>query len=244
MSLGLLGKKVGMTRIFDEDGNAIAVTVVDVSDNVFIQKKTKESDGYSAIQVGYDDRLTEKQEKKLEKKGSKVTRLNKPERHHFEEHKAKPKKLVREFRVESDEELPEGDHPGMELYEEGQWVDVIGQSKGKGFQAVYKRYGFGGLPSSHGSMMHRRPGGIGAGTDPGRVWKNKEMPGRHGNYRKTIQNLKVVKLRPDDNVILISGAIPGAKGSYVTIRPAKKKPLPAEAKAQEEAKKKNEKKKK
>lgn len=201
-----------MTRVYDEEGNAIAVTVIDVSDNIFLQKKTKDADGYSAVQVGFEDQ--------------KESRLNKPEQGHVKKHDGKPKKLVREFRFDSDEEIPEGDHPGMELFQEGQWVDVIGQSKGKGFQGVYKRYGFGGLPQSHGSMMHRRPGGIGAGTDPGRVWKNKEMPGRHGNYRKTIQNLKVVKLRPEDNVILISGAVPGAKGGYVMIRPAKKKALP------------------
>jgi len=216
MSLGLIGKKVGMTRVFDEDGNAIAVTVIDVSDNIFLQKKTKETDGYSAIQVGFEEQ--------------KEKRLNKPEQGHVAKHGGKPKKVVREFRFESDEEIPEGDHPSVDLFEEGQWVDVIGESKGKGFQGVYKRYGYGGLPASHGSMMHRRPGGIGAGTDPGRVWKNKEMPGRHGNYRKTIQNLKVVKTRPEDNVILVSGAIPGAKGGLVMIRPAKKKPLPEQKK--------------
>lgn len=212
MSIGLLGKKVGMTRVYDDDGNAIAVTVIDVSDNIFLQKKTQEKDGYSAIQVAYDDQ--------------KEQRLNQPDAGHVKKHGGKPKRIIKEFRVEDDEQLPEGDHPGMETFQEGQWVDIIGTSKGKGFQGVYKRYNFGGLPASHGSMMHRRPGGIGCGTDPGRVWKNKEMPGRHGNYRKTIQNLKVVKIRPDDNVVLISGAVPGAKGGYVVIRPAKKKPAP------------------
>lgn len=212
MSIGLLGKKVGMTRVFDEDGNGIAVTVIDVSDNVYLQKKTQEKDGYSSVQIAFDDQ--------------KEKRLNKPELGHVKKHGGKPKKRMKEFRVESDEQLPEGDHPGVEDFQVGQWVDIVGTSKGKGFQGVYKRYNFGGLPQSHGSMMHRRTGGIGAGTDPGHVSKNKKMPGRHGNYRKTIQNLKVVQTRPEDNVILISGAVPGAKGGYVVIRPAKKKPAP------------------
>ena len=209
MSLGLIGKKVGMTRVFDENGNAVAVTVIDVTDNVLMQKKTKEKDGYSAVQIGFDEQ--------------KEQRLNNPEKGHIKKHNGKAKKIVKEFRLESDEELPDGDHPGIEVFEAGQWIDVIGTSKGKGFQGVYKRYNYGGLPASHGSMMHRRPGGIGCGTDPGRVWKNKEMPGRHGNYKKTIQNLKVVQTRPEDNVILVSGAVPGAKGGYVIIRPAIKK---------------------
>ncbi|MFT5469234.1 MAG: large subunit ribosomal protein L3 [Verrucomicrobiales bacterium] len=212
MSIGLIGKKVGMTRVYDDDGNAIAVTVIDVSDNIILQKKTQEKDGYSAIQVAYEDQ--------------KEQRLNKPEAGHIKKHGGTPKKFVKEFRVESDEQIPEGGHSGLETFQEGQWIDIIGTSKGKGFQGVYKRYNFGGLPASHGSMMHRRPGGIGCGTDPGRVWKGKEMPGRHGNYRKTIQNLKVVKIRPDDNVVLVSGAVPGAKGGYVVIRPAKKKSAP------------------
>ncbi len=300
MSIGLIGKKVGMTRVFDDHGNAVAVTVIDVSENEFLQVKTEENEGYDAVQVGYD--------------AQKKQRLSKPMAGHLEKHGGSPKMRLQEFRVEpgeldgvteraeknrgiweenekkreevrearrkaeeeeekarkgekseetdkSDEPDKAGepdsaaetdesaenaaadaessaegdseektakkpDHPGVHLFAEGQFVDVIGTSKGKGFQGVYKRYNFGGLPSSHGSMMHRRPGGIGCGTDPGRVWKNKEMPGRHGNYRKTIQNLRVVQTRPDDNVILISGAIPGAKGGYVVIRPAKKKPLP------------------
>lgn len=214
MSIGLIGKKLGMTRVFDEDGRAIAVTVIDVSDNQFLQKKTQEKDGYTAVQIGYDD----------QKEG----RLNMPEKGHVKAHGAKPKRKVLEFRLESDDLLPEVDHPGVDLFEEGQWVDVIGTSKGKGFQGVMKRYHFAGQPQSHGHMMHRRTGGVGAGTDPGRIWKNKEMPGRHGNYRKTIQNLRVVAKRPEDNVLLISGAIPGAKGGYVVIRPAVKHETPVQ----------------
>ncbi len=215
MSLGLIGKKIGMTRVFDEDGTAIPVTVIDVSDNVVVQERTEDKDGYRAVQVAYDDQ--------------KERRLSKPENGHFKKHDAKPKKVVREFRLDDGETIPEDGFPGIDIFEEGQWVDVIGTSKGKGFQGVYKRWGFGGLPQSHGSMMHRRTGGIGAGTTPGRVWKNKAMPGRHGGYRKTVQNLKVVQKRLDDQVLLISGAVPGSKGGYVVIRPAVKKARGEEA---------------
>ncbi|MGY8688727.1 MAG: large ribosomal subunit protein uL3, partial [Verrucomicrobiales bacterium] len=110
-----------------------------------------------------------------------------------------------------------------------QWVDVIGVTKGKGFQGVVKRWNFGGLPQTHGSMMHRRPGAVGCGTWPGRIWKGRKMPGRHGNYRRTIQSLKVVQVREEDGVVAISGALPGAKGGYLVIRPAIKKPLPQPA---------------
>ncbi len=209
MSIGLIGKKIGMTRFFDEDGVSIPVTVIDVSDNIFLQKRTQDADGYTAVQVAYDDQ--------------KDSRLNMPDAGHVKAHGGKAKRIIKEFRLEGDEQLPEIDHPGMGLFEEGQFVDVIGTTKGKGFQGVMKRFNFHGQPAAHGHMMHRRTGGIGAGTDPGRVWKNKEMPGRHGSYRRTIQNLKIVKKREDDNVVLISGAVPGAKGSYVVIRPAVKK---------------------
>jgi len=209
MSLGLLGKKVGMTRVFDKEaGIMIPVTVVDVAGNEFVQKKTTETDGYSAVQVAYGDQ--------------KEFRLNEPTKGHLKKNGASPKKLIQEFRFDSDADLPntEEAHPGASLFEEGQTVDVIGTTKGKGFQGVVKRYNFAGQPDSHGHMMHRRPGGIGAGTWPGRVWKNKKMPGRHGEYRRTVQNLKVVQVRPEDNVVLISGAVPGHKGAYVVVRPA------------------------
>lgn len=209
MSLGLIGKKIGMTRVFDDSGKAVAVTVIDVSGNAFVQRKSAETDGYEAVQVGYD--------------AQKPQRLPKPLQGHFEKHGSEPKKVIREFRMSEGEAVPEGEHPGVEVFQPGQWVDVIGTSKGKGFQGVYKRYNFGGLPMTHGSMMHRRTGSVGAGTTPGRVWKNMRMPGQHGNDRKTVQNLRVVQTRPDDNVILVSGAVPGAKGGYVIIRPAIKK---------------------
>ena len=216
MALGLLGKKVGMTRIFDaEAGTSIPVTVINVAGNEFLQVKTTETDGYSAVQVGFDDQ--------------KEFRLNLPDRGHFGKHGVSAKKLIKEFRFNSDADLPntEEAHPGVNVFQEGQWVDALGTTKGKGFQGVVKRYNFHGQPDSHGHMMHRRPGGVGAGTWPGRIWKNKKMPGHHGVYNRTVQNLKIVQVRPEDNVILVSGAVPGPNGSYVVIRPAIKKPAPA-----------------
>ncbi len=214
MSLGLLGKKVGMTHVYDEDGRAVPVTVVDVAGNSVVQIKKSDTNGYSAVQIGINDQ--------------KEQRLSKPLAGHFKQHESAPKKLVREFRVDSDEELEQIKEVDFtaSMFADGQWVDVIGTSKGKGFQGAVKRYKFGGLRMTHGSMMHRRTGAIGAGSTPGRVWKGTKMPGRHGNYRTTVQNLKVVQARAEDNVLLIEGAVPGSKGSYMVIRPAVKKALP------------------
>lgn len=212
MALGLIGKKIGMTRIFDKEaGSMIAVTVVDVTGNEFVQTRTVEKDGYSAVQVGYDDQ--------------KEHRLTGAAKGHLAANGAAPKKKILEFRFEDGAELPNTSeaHPGAALFEDGAWVDIIGTTKGKGFQGVMRRYNFQGQPMAHGHMMHRRTGAIGAGSTPGRVWKNQKMPGRHGGYQRTTQNLKVVQSRPEDNVVLISGAVPGPKGSYVVIRPALKK---------------------
>jgi len=213
MSLGILGKKVGMTRVFDaEAGCSIPVTVVDVNGNEFLQVKTTETDGYSAIQVAFDDQ--------------KERRLNLPERTHQAKQGATgAKKLVREFRFETEADLPskEDGHPGAALFEAGQWVDVIGTTKGKGFQGNVKRHNHNGQPDGHGHMMHRRTGAIGAGSTPARVWKNQKMPGHDGVVRRTTQNLKIVQVRPEDGVILISGSVPGHNGSYITVRPAIKK---------------------
>lgn len=212
MSLGILGKKLGMTRLFDEESQAmIPVTVVEVGGNTILQSKTVESDGYNAVQVGYNDQ--------------KEQRVSKPLLGHFKKHGSAPKQLVKEFRFAEGEELP-AEHPGAELFTAGQWIDVIGTTKGKGFQGAVRRHGFGGLKMTHGHMMHRRTGAVGAGSTPGRIWKGQQMPGHMGTANRTVQNLKVVAVRPEDNVILVSGAIPGTKGSYVTVRPAKKKPAP------------------
>ena len=212
MALGLIGKKVGMTRVFDvEAGTSTPVTVIDVADNAFIQIKTADKHGYSAVQVGFD--------------AQKESRLTRPVAGHIKTHGAQPVKLIKEFRFDSDAQLPAKDaaHPGVELFSVGQFVDVIGTSKGKGFQGVMRRFNFHGQNQTHGSMMHRRPGSVGCSSTPGRVWKGKKMPGRQGNAHRTVQNLKVVQVRPEDKVILVSGAVPGARGSYLVIRPAIKK---------------------
>jgi large subunit ribosomal protein L3 len=209
MSLGLLGKKIGMTRLFDQQaGSMIPVTVIDVSGNSFLQTKTPEKDGYTAVQVGFGDQ--------------KEHRVIKPDLGRFKKAGSTPKRFVQEFRFETGAAVPEV-HPGMETFTEGQWVDVIGTTKGRGFQGAVKRHGFGGLKMTHGSMMHRRTGAIGCRSTPGRVWKNQKMPGHMGVDRSTVQNLKVVAVRSEDGVILVSGAVPGPKGGYLTVRPAKKK---------------------
>lgn len=208
MSIGLIGKKVGMTQVYLNDGSAVAVTVIDVAGNQVVQVKNAEKDGYTAVQVGYSDK--------------KEARCSKPELAHFKKHGASAKYVVREFRTEG--EAPEaGSSLGADKFAVGEYVDVIGTTKGKGFSGVVKRYNFKGQPASHGSMMHRRTGSIGCRLTPGRVWKNQKMPGRHGFDRRTTQNLKVVQSRAEDGVLLIAGAVPGPNGSYVIVRPAIKK---------------------
>lgn len=209
MSIGLLGKKLGMTRVYDDKGVATPVTVIATGGNRVLQVKTQETDGYSAVQVGFDDQ--------------KPQRVSKAELGHFKKSESTPKKFIREFRLKDGETAPESVDVPVTIFEVGQFVDVIGQSKGKGFQGVVKRFKFAGQPASHGSMMHRRNGAIGNRSTPGRVWKNMGMPGHHGDDRVTVQNLRVIQVRESEGVILVSGAIPGANGTYVTVRPAKKK---------------------
>ena len=209
MRIGLLGKKIGMTRVYDERGRATAVTVIEAGGNTKLQVKTVENDGYSAVQVGFDTQ--------------KESRVNGGELGHFKKAGAEAKKFVAEFRLEDSETVP-GDYKiELTLFKPGQLVDVIGQSKGKGFQGVVRKHNMAGQGASHGSMMHRRNGAIGNRSTPGRVWKNMGMPGHMGDERKTVQNLRIVQVREADNVILVSGAIPGANNSYVIVRPSKKK---------------------
>jgi large subunit ribosomal protein L3 len=215
MSIGLLGKKLGMTRVYDEKGRVTTATVIEADGNRVIQVKTVEKDGYDALQVGFDDQ--------------KPQRVSKAQAGHFAKSSCPPKKFIREFRLANAGTVPDqtGDIP-LTVFEVGQFVDVIGRSKGKGFQGVVKKHNFEGQPASHGSMMHRRNGAIGNRSTPGRVWKNMGMPGHLGDERVTVQNLRVLQVRQEDGVILVGGAVPGAKGSNVIVRPAKKKPLTAE----------------
>jgi large subunit ribosomal protein L3 len=215
MSLGLIGKKLGMTQVYDEKGVAVAVTVVSVAGNSIVQVKTQAGkDGYSAVQVGFNDQ--------------KEHRMSKPLLGHFKKAGVAPKSVLKEFRFQADEQLPAADAQlGADLFSDGQYVDVIGVTRGKGFQGAVKRHGFAGQMMTHGSMMHRRTGSIGCRSTPGLVWKNQKMPGHDGQVRRTTQNLVVVKSRPEEGLLLISGTIPGSKGSYVVVRPAKKKPIKA-----------------
>lgn len=208
MKIGLLGKKLGMTRVYDEKGRATAVTVIEAGGNTPLQIKTPETDGYTGVQVGFDNQ--------------KAHRVTKALLGHFKKHNADPKKLVKEFR------LPDGTTISGELdlsvnqFAAGDIVDVIGQSKGKGFQGIMRKHNASGQGASHGSMMHRRPGAIGMRSTPGRIWKNASMPGHMGDERVTVQNLRIVQVRESEGVILVSGAVPGANGSYVVVRPGKK----------------------
>jgi large subunit ribosomal protein L3 len=218
MKIGLLGRKIGMTRVYDANGKATPVTVIEAGDNTVVQVKSPETDGYSAVQVGFDSQ--------------KESRVTKPLLGHFKKANSEPKKFVREFR------LPDGTKADADLnvnvnqFQPGEFVDVIGRSKGKGFQGVVKKHGFAGQPAAHGSKTHRRNGAIGNRSTPGRVWRNMGMPGHMGDDRVTVQNLRVVQVRPDENVILVCGAVPGSNGSYVVVRPAKKKEDPNEGKAE------------
>ncbi|MDR0533521.1 MAG: 50S ribosomal protein L3 [Verrucomicrobiales bacterium] len=205
MSIGIIGKKVGMTRVYDESGAATAVTVIEASPNVISQLKTVEKDGYKAAQIAFDD--------------VKESRSTKQLVGHYKKANSAPKRIAREF---SDIEGELGAKITVSAFQVGQLVDVIGISKGRGFQGVVKRWGFAGQPETHGSMMHRRPGAIGCRNKPGRVFALQKLPGHMGTTKTTVQNLKVLQISENDNLLVIKGAIPGARGSFVIVRNAVK----------------------
>ena len=204
---GILGKKIGMTQIFTEHGEVIPVTVVEAGPVVVTQIKTTENDGYTAIQVGFQD--------------AKEKSLNKPQKGHLAAANTL-KKHLKEFRVDSVEEYTVGQEIKADLFAAGELIDVTGISKGKGFQGPIKRHGQSRGPETHGSRYHRRPGSMGACSYPGRVFKNKKLAGHMGSVKVTVQNLEVVRVDADKNLILVKGAIPGAKGSVVTLKEAVK----------------------
>ena len=204
---GILGKKLGMTQIFTEEGIVVPVTVVEAGPNVVTQVKTVEKDGYNAIQVGFED--------------AKEKSLNKPQKGHLAAANVL-KKHLKEFRVDAVEEFTVGQEIKADLFAAGEKIDVTGTSKGKGFQGPIKRHGQSRGPESHGSRYHRRPGSMGACSYPGRVFKNKKLAGHMGSVKVTVQNLEVVRVDADKNFILVKGAIPGPKGSMVTIKEAVK----------------------
>ena len=209
MSIGLLGQKIGMTSVYDANGKMRPVTVIAAGDNVLVRRLTNENDGYSAVQVGFHTQ--------------KESRLSRASLGGFKKANVEPKKLVREFRLETD--LPEGEiNLSVTQFQPGDFVDVIGRSKGKGFQGVMKKHNFAGQGAAHGSKTHRRNGAIGNRSTPGRIWKNMGMPGHLGDERVTVQNLQIMQVREAEKVILVSGAVPGSNGSYVVVRPAIKHP--------------------
>ena len=208
MNKGLIGKKVGMTQIFDEQGKVIPVTVIEAGPCTVVQVKTVENDGYQAIQLGFG-----------EVKEHKVT---KPVKGHYTKVNLTPKKHLREFRVDSLENVKVGDELKADIFAAGDKLDIQGTSKGKGFQGVIKRHGQSRGPMGHGSMYHRRPGSMGPTSTPGRVFKGKKLPGHMGRVTVTIQNLDVVRVDMDKNVILVKGSVPGAKGAILKIKSAVK----------------------
>ena len=208
MKKGIIGKKIGMTQIFDEKGNVVPVTVIEATPNVVAQVKTVETDGYNSIQLGYGE--------------VKDKHINKPEKGHFTKAGLTAKKHLREFRVEDVESYKVGDEVKADIFEAGEKIDVQGTTKGKGFQGVIKRHGQHRGPMGHGSMYHRRPGSMGSTSTPGRVFKGKKLPGHMGRVTVTIQNLDVVRVDMNKNVILVKGSVPGAKGAILKIKSAVK----------------------
>lgn len=208
MTKGILGRKIGMTQIFAENGDVIPVTVIEATPNVVLQKKTEENDGYEAVQLGFADQ--------------KESRTNKPAKGHAAKAETAPKRFMKELRGVDLAAYEVGQEVKVDTFAEGDVVDVTGISKGKGFQGAIKRHNQSRGPMSHGSRYHRRPGSMGP-VAPNRVFKSKALPGRMGGEQITIQNLEIVKVDAERNLLLVKGNIPGAKKSFVTVKSAIKK---------------------
>jgi len=205
MTNGLLGKKLGMTQVFDES-QLVPVTVISAGPCRVVTVKTKERDGYEAVQLSYGD--------------AKERLMSKAELGHLKKHEAPASRTLKEFKKTGD--VAVGQTVKVDIFKKGDWVDVIGVSKGKGFQGVVRRHHYSGGPESHGSMFHRAPGSIGASSFPSRVWKGKTLPGHMGAERVTSQRLKVVESRPDENLLFVRGNVPGAANGLLVVRKSKK----------------------
>ncbi|MBO0420589.1 50S ribosomal protein L3 [Vagococcus fluvialis] len=208
MTKGILGKKVGMTQVFTENGELVPVTVIEATPNVVLQVKTVETDGYEAVQVGFDDK--------------REVLSNKPAKGHVAKANTAPKRFIKEFNNVELGEYEVGQEIKVDVFQAGDVVDVTGTTKGKGFQGVIKRHNQSRGPMTHGSRFHRRPGSMGAASYPARVFKGKKLAGRMGGDRVTIQNLEIVRVDADKNVILVKGNVPGAKKSLIEIKTAVK----------------------
>lgn len=221
---GILGKKIGMTQIFREDGSVLPVTVIEAGPCSVLQLKAPEVDGYRAVQLGFDE--------------EKETNVTKPAFGHFKKSGSRPKRFIKEIRICEKDRYEVGQEIKVDIFDKGDFVDVTGITIGKGFQGGMKRWGWSGGPKSHGSMSHRRVGSIGASSFPSRVVKGHHMPGRMGSEARTIQNLEVIKVDPENSLLLVSGPVPGPRNGYLIVRNAKKKPdayfLPKQAELKKE----------
>jgi len=211
--LGLIGQKVGMTQIFDSEGRAVGATVLHAGPCVVTRLRKVETDGYSAVQVGYRE--------------EKAARIGKPRAGVFAKLNLPPHRVLAEFRVPETGELAAGSQLTVEMFKQGARVDVSGDAKGAGFQGVVRRHGFKGGPETHGSMSHRAPGSIGSSTDPGHTLRGTRMAGRHGGRNSTSQNLEVLAIDAGRNILVVKGAVPGATGTYVRITPTTRKKAPS-----------------
>lgn len=206
MTNGLLGKKLGMTQVFDDKGRMTPVTVIEAGPCRVAQVKTRERDGYEAVQLTFGE--------------TKERKLAKAAVGHLKKAQLAPSRWLKEFKKLGDVQV--GQTVKADVFQKGEWVDVEGVSKGKGFQGVMKRHNYSGGPETHGHMFHRAPGSIGSSSYPSRVWKGKALPGHMGSERVTVQRLKVVDARPDENLLFVSGAVPGARGGLLVVRKSKK----------------------
>lgn len=204
MKKAIVGKKVGMTQVFDKQGKAVPVTVIEAGPNVVVQKKTVENEGYAAIQVGFND-VAEK-------------RVTKPLKGHFAKAKVAVKRYLRELRLEDAASYEVGQEIRADVFKEGDKVDVSGVSKGKGFAGAIKRHNFHRGPMKHGSKYHRAAGSMGASSDPSRTFKGKKLPGHMGSANTTVVNLEIIKVDPEKNILLVKGGVPGIRGSLVMIK--------------------------
>ena len=206
MALGLLGKKIGMTRVYDEQGRAVPVTVIEAGPCTVVQIKNREGEGYEALQLGFGTKRD--------------SLLKKPEYYHYEQHGCSPTRHLAEFRVDNTSSYPSGQVLTVEMFQPAGKVDIIGTTKGRGFQGVVKRHGFHGAKASHGAEKnHRRPGSVGNASDPSRIFKNKKMPGHMGNARQTVKNLEVVSIDTEKNLICVKGTVPGHRNGLLRIIP-------------------------
>ena len=210
MNLELLGKKLGMSQVYDDDNNLVPVTIIEAGPCPILQVKSQDSDGYSAVQIGFNPA------------GKSPNKANRCSKGHAKKSKSDAQQICKEFRLSDEHEYELGKTLTVDAFKDISMVDVVSITKGKGFQGVVKRWNFAGGPASHGSMFHRRGGSYGLCQWPGRVFKNKKMPGHTGNVSRTTQNLRVVKILPEKNLVMVKGSVPGHKGSVLSIRVAKK----------------------